>query len=777
MYQLFGRTLSPLVMFIFCAMINIATAGKDGIIRGVVIDFVTKEPLLGANIYIKDLKIGTAADKDGKFQLRLNTPIETTVVISFVGYEKKEIKIKLAEGEDKELTIYLNPGATMMAEVMVIGSKIKETVFSSTNSVSVVTEEEIKTTNYATTADILREEPGILVQKTTHGHGAPVIRGLIGRHVLLLYNGIRLNKPTFRMGGNQYLDTINPESLNRVEVTRGPTSVLYGSDAIGGTVNLVTERYESEGGKFRIYPELKFGYSSADDSKNASVFVKGSRNFLSFSGNLLYKKVNNLDPGGDEKRQVPTGWDELDGDLNLFFEPTEMHTVEFNYLNINQKKVPRYDKYVTGDFQQYIYDPQKRRLYALTYTYSPPLSWLHQMKWNVSLQNEHEGRIKQKAGSSKISTDDDKINTLGTYINFSSVLGGKHWLNWGAEYYRDKVRSGTISDSSGVISIEPRGAYPDNSIFNSFGTFIQDEYIINKQLDVKAGARYSYVSYESPLGAPFGTLKDNLSDLTGFTSISYKPTSSTNIVASYSRGFRAPNFNDTVVLKESSSGIDAPSPGLKPEVSHNVELGLKIENEKTRGGWFVFYNRMNGLIDRRLGTYQGLEFFDRNGNRQLDPGEEPIYQKFNVGKAEIYGTEMHASYRLNVFTLSGQMFYTYGENITEKEPMSRIPPLMGQIGLRWNKSENWWIEANTRFAAKQDRLSQRDIDDTRIPDGGTPGYKTFNVKGMYKIPSGRIVIVFENIFDELYKTHGSGIYFPGRHIAVSYQITPFIPGK
>jgi len=758
------------MIFLLSGSVN---ALASGVIRGVIIDYASRKPMYGVNLYFPDFDIGTVSDEKGEFELRVQTPFHGVMEVSFIGYESKRITIDLNDGESKEMTIYLNPGALRMDEIQVVGDRVKQTVFESTNFVSIKTAEDFVQVDRKTTADVLREEPGILVQKTTHAHGAPIIRGLIGRYVLLLYNGIRLNRPTYRLGGNQYLNTVSAEALHRIEVTRGPTSVLYGSDAIGGTVNLVTERFESERTGMRVYPSFQTGYSSADDGKYASLSMKGSKNIVSFSGSLSFKDIGNLRPGDGMDAQDPTGWEEVDGSFNLFIEPSPRNTFEINYLNTSQSDVPRYDKYATGKYEKWIYDPQTRQLLAASYIYTPPMSWLHQVKINVSYQQENEGKTQQKTGSSKLRYDEDKMTTIGSFIQFSSIVRNKHWLNWGAEYYHDRLRSSRLITQNGETSSD-RPSYPDKSLYDSFGVYLQDNFELNEKTEVGVGLRYSYFRYESPLEEPWGTIKDPSSDITGSLSISYKPTEKINLVGSYARGFQAPNFNETVVLQYSNYGVDAPNPNLEPETSHNFEIGLKIEDEKTKGGFFIFYNRMSDLIDRREGTYNGLPYYDENDNGVQDPEDPLIYQKFNLGKAYIYGSEMFGSYRFDPFVVSGQLAYTYGENTTVDEPMSRIPPLMARLGLQWYPNNRMWFEVYSRFATKQDRLSARDIEDSRIPDGGTPEYFTLNFRSIFNVSANKIVVRFENLFDELYKEHGSGIYSPGRNVSVMYQFTPVL---
>ena len=179
------------------------------------------------------------------------------------------------------------------------------------------------------------------------------------------------------------------------------------------------------------------------------------------------------------------------------------------------------------------------------------------------------------------------------------------------------------------------------------------------------------------------------------------------------------------------------------------------------------------MIDRKFGTYQGLSFYDDNGNGIEDEGEAPIFQKYNAGKAYICGSELYVSKRINPsFLFDGNCFYTYGHNISADEPMSRIPPFMGKLGIRWYKKSNMWFETFIRFAGKQDRLSERDVLDTRIEEGGTPRYQTLNMRASIELSSFKINIMLDNILDKYYKEHGSGIYSPGRNVAISLKVAP-----
>jgi len=246
-----------------------------------------------------------------------------------------------------------------------------------------------------------------------------------------------------------------------------------------------------------------------------------------------------------------------------------------------------------------------------------------------------------------------------------------------------------------------------------------------------------------------------------------------NVVAGVARGFRAPNFNDTVVLKATNDGVDAPSPGLQPEVSTNYELGLKMEWDGSDVEVFGYYTWFSDLIvDGIPGTYRGLPFWDEDGDGIQDPGEPGIFIKENAAEAFIKGVEMQGRFQLSPsWMVRANAFYTYGRNITDDEPMRRIPPLMGLFGVEW-RSGTTRMELFVRAADEQRRLAGGDISDTRIDPGGTPGWTDWNIRGSRPLGPFRLDLTLGNLFDHAYKEHGSGVYNPGRHLVVAVTWRP-----
>lgn len=735
-------------------------------ITGTVLDQVSRKPVEKATIHLVGTSQYAETDEKGEFLLSDVDEGFLSLDISHVAYRTLATEVSLTSTSGAKITIWLEPRTIPVDGITVTASRFAEAEFLAPQNVSVTPRVEFVQRNFSTTAEVLREEPGILVQKTTYGHGAPVLRGLIGKHVLLLYDGIRLNRPTFRFGANQYLNTVDLESLDKIEVVHGPSSVMYGSEALGGAVNLVPVSAPIGGDELAVATRLTSRYSSADDGHSHHLELNGRYRGFALALGGSYKKIGDLRAGGDIGRQTPTGWEEANFDGHLYAPLGERSRVRFDYLMVRQQDVPRYDRYVSGDFQQYIYDPQYRDLAALTVESSPALSFVSGIKTGLAYQRDLEGTIEQKVGSSKINNSEDRVTTWGGYMQLSTIIGSRHWLSYGAEYYYDLVRSlRTETTSEGTVDV--RSTFPDKSKYYSTGVFLQDEISLRQDLLVTLGARYSYIVMKSPLEDPFGQFDESYDDLTGSISLSYQVRPTVNLISRWSRGFRAPSLNDAVVLKYSSSGVDAPSVRLKPEYSNNFEVGVKSNASGFESSFFVYYDMLDGLIDRVPGMYDGKTFFDENGNGVQDEGEYDIYQRRNVSESRIYGFESHARAILSSrWELRANASWTWGENQTDHEPMSRIPPLMGILGLRYHTTENLWIEIFSRASGAQRRLSQRDIDDTRIGIDGTDSWATLNLRSQMQIGDVALNLTLANITDTTYKEHSSGIHSPGRNLVL-----------
>jgi len=295
-------------------------------------------------------------------------------------------------------------------------------------------------------------------------------------------------------------------------------------------------------------------------------------------------------------------------------------------------------------------------------------------------------------------------------------------------------------------------------------------YFYSDSSTITAGLRYSLSRAQAALEG-FGDLDETYDDVTASLRWSGEIQKDTRLFAGISQGFRAPNLDDLAVLKNTNEGEDVPSPNLKSEKSINYEIGMKFNGERWQGTFVTFYSDFKDLIERGPGTYLGLPCIDENGNGVCDPDEPNVVQKFNVGEAYIYGIEADGSVLLNAdYSVFGNVSWSYGQNQTNDEPLSRIPPARLVLGARWEQPGSpWWMEPLVELNAKQDRLSARDIADPRIPAGGSAGYALLNLLGGWGDRNQRVDLAFNNIANKAYIVHGSGLYGAGREIKLSYR--------
>jgi iron complex outermembrane receptor protein/hemoglobin/transferrin/lactoferrin receptor protein len=659
-------------------------------------------------------------------------------------------------------------------------SRHEEKAFESPRSIAVVTAREIRERNYRTTPEALADIAGVLVQETNYGGGSPIVRGLIGNQILVLVDGVRINNAIFRLGPNQYLNTIDIHQVERIEVVRGTGSTLYGSDALGGTIHVITKSPRAPGAAGTDDPPARrifTRYASADRGATGRIDLAGSRDRVRAVGGISVKSFGDLRAGGATGLQPFTGYDEWDADLKVVAVPARDHEVTVSVQHVHQNGVPRSDKLLSGDDRKREWDPESRSLVNVQLRRHRALPGVRDLLVGVDYQEQSERLFRIPTSSPDVERRHrDVVRTIGFQALLDSRLGRRHRLTWGFDFAFDHVNSTRVDvDLETGVETEKTGNFADDSEFRSYAGFIHDEVEMPGPLDVSLGLRYTGNTLEAAVEDPAtGRLDIHTTShaLTGsvFARLSLGRHLSLN--GGVSQGFRAPNIDDTTVLGTFASGFEVPNPALDPEQSVNVEVGLKANHPRFTGAAFYFRSAYRDIIEREPGTYDGLSFLDEDGDGVRDDGEDAVFQRRNTGRARIHGSEAEARLRLRpAWTAFGGFSWTHGENIVDDVPFRRIPPAMGFFGVRWRPSERLWLEHVHRFAGRQARLAPEDIDDPRIPDGGTPGYLTWNLRGGLDLERlGNLTLSLENLTNTKYRLHGSGIDAPGRSLVIGYEL-------
>lgn len=630
---------------------------------------------------------------------------------------------------------------------------------------STVSAEDIFQQASRTTPQALDQEPGVFVQQTNLGGGSAIVRGLTGEQVLLLMDGIRLNNATTRSGPTQYLTLVDPYMLDRIEVLRGPGSVMYGSDALGGVINLIPRRREDLTCCLDLNALLAGNVGTATDGGTVAGRYEGSYRGFGFTGGVNGHHFDDLRVGDDGGRQDDTGYEGLASDLRLEYAPAVGQRLALAYQFYEDRDVPRTDAIESGTNLAFEFDPQRRQLLYLDWRGERPGAFLEAWRVNVNVQRWDEGRYEVRSASpTRERRLYDRVDTWGVFGYATLRPHCDHRVTAGFELYHDDVysRRRDTNTTTGVVTAG-QARYPTGSTWMPLGIYVQDEWTPSPCWLIVPGLRYSRYDLHTaarPTTNPPVAEDDDVNDeLTGSLAASYEFSPGWRAYGSVAQGFRAPNVDDTTVFDRAATGIEIPNADLEPEHVISYELGLKVDRCAWRAGLALWYSDFTDLI-QRVQTNLIIDAL-------------PVSTRENVADAEMYGGEVWADVDLGRgWRAFGSASYARGTNLENDQPLNKVPPLNGIFGARWTRCDDrLWIEPFSRWSGRQTRLSDADKADFRIGPDGTPGWMTVNVRAGYQVDRHlELVVEAGNLLDERYKHHGSGVEDAGRYLTVAFEV-------
>ncbi len=741
--------MSKILIFLSLLFLSTGLCGQS--IKGKIFSHNTKDAMVGVSIRLEGPdSMGGTTDEKGIFNFQNIQSGKYTIKASYIGYETYQTTLIL-DNESVNLDIFLISQSGSLPEVQILSASRRNTSSVHLPFASSVLNLPAQSENIPRTVpESLNIIPGVFVQKTNHGGGSPFIRGLTGNQTLILIDGIRLNNSTFRYGPNQYLNTIDPFSVNKIEVLRGSGSVQYGSDAIGGVIQIFTKDpgYTPEN-SFKGSVSGRFGSSKMEQSGSTELSYSTSKMVL--SGIFGIKNFGDLIGGDTTGRQSPSGYSQSDASLKFKFRVSDNSELVLANQFVQQKDVDVYHKVQLENFNVNKMGLQGRNLSYLKYSVDQESSILRRIDITGSLNATVEERNSQKNSSQSLGLERDKIKTSNLGIELFSDLSKKWTVNSGLEYYRDKVNSirNTTNLQSGVVSTQ-RGLYPDNSLYSNTSVYSLHHLALGN-FNLEGGLRYNWLQARIA-DKDLGRMEIHPGAFVWNTGLNYS-IGKHHIYSSFNTGYRAPNIDDMGTLGIVDFRYELPSYALKPEKSYNSEIGYKYFSEHLSFGAALYRNKLSDLITR-VQTGQVIDGYK-------------VYMKENTEQAVIKGVEGFAEFQVSQ-NLFFDLFasFNHGRNISKAEPLRRVPPFNGNISMKY-KMNKFYMKAEMGWADKQDRLAQGDKDDNRIPAGGTPGWKVLNFYSGYSLKNVQLRLSAQNLFNADYRTHGSGINAVGRSLWMS----------
>jgi outer membrane cobalamin receptor len=530
--------------------------------------------------------------------------------------------------------LYLAPTVLLFAqetavieEIQVTATRRPTEIRDVSAALTVITAEEISRTKLAT--DSLAAKPGVFLQQTTPGQGAAIIRGLKGSEVLHLVDGMRLNNAIFRNAPTQYLSLVAPGTLDRIEVVRGAPASLYGSDAVGGVVQVLSRMPELDAAGIKGDAYLAF------DTADLAKVLRGSVEFgdekLAALASGEYLETGDRRTGSGA-RVGPSGYESKGGRIAVSATPKEGERWLFDLQMARQPMTPRVDELVPGFGQtepsssEFYFAPNDRVFAHIRHTRdSGPWG----ATWNVDLgwQRIVDDRISRDYQSDIRRYENNSSDLVGLTASAAGETESGSWIA-GIDVYHDEVRSSRYEEDlvSGLTQTVT-SRFPDGATVDQAAIF--GNYLLNagERNTVSGGLRYSVINTDLPQTGAVPATSVDQNDISADLGWTFDLSGDTQLTANIGHGFRAPNVFDLGTLGERPGNrFNIPNPNLESESITQLDAGVRHRGER----WdmdIVFFTLH--YTDRIASILTGA----------ITPDGRDVTQSQNVASADIHGIE------------------------------------------------------------------------------------------------------------------------------------------
>jgi len=639
-----------------------------------------------------------------------------------------------------------------LKQTVVTGARYPRQYYESPQALSFLSRKDLAEERPTVVGDALYGVPGTDNSKDSPWEQRPVLRGLGGQRVLVMMDGDAINSAR---GNGPHPSLVDATQIDRVEVVRGPSSVAYGSDALGGAINIITRQAPVPTGGNSMRGSASIGASSADQQFNGDVQLMPQIGkfsaFLSGGG----KNTEDFQTPDNGKVQN-SSFSDYNGIANVRYQMSERTAIKAGWQMYrgNNIGLPGLDVEIPGVFSQTFNFPYYNRDAAsltVEHTYDQQ-SWFENSSARGYWQREQRDFYSNIDVPGLYTTATDrylKLDTYGLHAQANSRKFDRYRMSFGFDIARDKTAGTNVAASSNT----PGNVTPDTSFtqlgaslptgdFDSYAGFVQSDIFLHPQWTLSLGARYTYYHYSTdfgvsqpafagilpPPGLPpgfpppfpavpevdFPSYKVDNHALAGSAGLVYAIKPDLHVSANVANGYRQPNAQDLFFYGPADVGTVVGNQSLKPEKCVSTDLGLRWGPGDLALSGNLFYSTYDDLIDAV----------------QI-PAATPTYQYVNITKARIWGGEAEGEWRfMRQWDFRANMTGAIGD-ITSAEaiqqlygvsqstaPLGGVPPFKGNASIRWTSSNGiLWIEPSTAFSWRTNRLP--------LPTPGVPVITAF----------------------------------------------------
>lgn len=643
-----------------------------------------------------------------------------------------------------------------------------------------------------TVSDLFRRLPGLDVTGVGVNQARPAIRGQRGQRILLLQDGMRLNNSRRQQDFGELPALVDVTGVDRVEVVRGPASVLYGSDAIGGVINIITREPEQDG--VHGVASVRYGEVESQEKGTARLFGRQGRLTFQAGGTLrnadpyeapegtfgaieLDRDVTVLNSGvKDRSGDLRLGWD-LGTDTHVFgkfeyysaddagfgsvapeaYAPGE---AEINLLYPDQ----RFAKFTAGFRAEELGSALADRFEITAYGQDNERTFVNDLSFSFGIPGSDAGMMIE----SENFTD---IRTYGVRAEARKLAAPNLLLTYGVDAFRDRAE-GTDFEMQTTVGFGPPMVETDDTpslptaTFLNAGAFLQGEIDLGDRLTFVGGGRYTWIRAETFETAGLELEPRTSTDGTFVAAVNglYRATDEVSFVAAIGRAFRAPNLIERFFEGSATVGYQVANPDLEPETSTNVDLGVRFRNDRVGIEVFGFRNEIRDGVR--------IAALDTQVNGQ------DAFQNVNVDRLRYEGVEVAADVRLGggVMVL-GSFTQLDSKDVDDPEnPVGDSFSTKTTAALRYDHpGGRFWTQVDGRWQGEQ-----RDVELGDNPLGDVlPAFDVYNLRAGIRLfdtesTLHRINLAVTNLTNTLYAEATNASFFrpePKRSFTIGYEVS------
>jgi len=724
-------------------------------------DQLTKEPISFANISIKNTANGTTTDAGGRFKINSDPEKQTVIIISHINYHKKEMVINnnLLSGK---IDIYLKPKEIQLSDIIISASLYEQPLDKLTKPAGLISHREIVDNMSSNMIDMLDKTPGFT--QVWEYHSPIILRGLNSNRLIIMKDG---NRRIGTFPGGYFGQDMNIYDSRKVEIIKGPGSVIYGTGAISGIINMISgEPFDDN----RNSVQLHSGYGGNNNEFLELVKACHKEENYGISINGKYRKTGEMVYGNGEIAEN-SNVEDRDISLNTGYKFSDAHKiiVNANYHYGDWGKPRGFN----GPAKRFTKVRNEEENFHTDFSYSyTPKGFLESVNLNLYYDNGRRDYYQYK-----YSTISGNLSTLDL-VHYKNDYGGgrlytilnvseNNKLTAGVDGYLFRLDNPSeifdyYNDTQGKI------AGSKNAGQQNLGAFIHNEWQIVKKVQVVSGIRFDAATVVEGEKNSITGCNEKRDAFSGNAGLVYSPNEKTHISFNAGRAFRMPTSEELFTRVISCKGIKVGNPDLQPEYSWNFDAGFRGRalKQKFKYDLALFYNILDDFINEAPAEEPDVDFTLKNTD------------------AKLLGGEFSAAYRFdNILKPSNSLYIgtgaacVYGIDLSEghDSPLFGIPPFKinaeldyrGLINKKW--ITGYSLIFDTEYAAAQNRIAE-------IPegtDGGPWGYVPSDPHTVFNFATGlnsnslpgypKLRLILKNIFDTGYQPFGSYIPAMGRN--------------